>query len=378
MKLHITIKKLGLCLSALIPGMLSGDVVLQEWTFDVPNGTTLDQAVNTGDPGGWIFDAGLTANQASVVNGALRVHGASVASPTAANVISDLGFTSGEYQFSFTITDFDLFSVIEPGATLAWVQLLVKSNGANVVLIRVEEDRQGFLRIWARPPAPADGDPTIFPITTGTFFPGPITVTATVNMDDGTVVMAVDSPESGISTSVGPLPLQNYEPGDPFTGLGITSNFSVERSSSSDYIEFGEIRVTGPEVAVELWAGYEVDQDGWIDTGDFMGQLNVELDPWIWSSELERWIYMSEENVTDTGAWFYAATGGQTDPVSAAETNSWAGYVIDGSGWVDTGDFMGYLFIEIDSWVWSLEEETWFYVPEETVSNEGGWVFTLM
>ncbi len=56
----------------------------------------------------------------------------------------------------------------------------------------------------------------------------------------------------------------------------------------------------------------------------------------------------------------------------------WAGYESDQNDCIDTGDFMGPLYVELDPWIWSSEMDRWFFVPEEHVSSEGGWVFTLM
>ena len=46
--------------------------------------------------------------------------------------------------------------------------------------------------------------------------------------------------------------------------------------------------------------------DGWADTGDFMGWLYVDEDPWLICSSMGgNYIYCPEGNVSESGAWVY-------------------------------------------------------------------------
>lgn len=53
------------------------------------------------------------------------------------------------------------------------------------------------------------------------------------------------------------------------------------------------------------WAGYEVDENGWADTGAWLGMVYVEHKPWIFSIELEKWMYIHEEGVVESGGWTF-------------------------------------------------------------------------
>jgi hypothetical protein len=55
----------------------------------------------------------------------------------------------------------------------------------------------------------------------------------------------------------------------------------------------------------DLWAGFEVTPDGWVDTGNWMGWLYVGSAPWVWNLHLETWMYLPEESVREYGAWAY-------------------------------------------------------------------------
>lgn len=53
------------------------------------------------------------------------------------------------------------------------------------------------------------------------------------------------------------------------------------------------------------WAGYPIDEDGDVDTGDFLGKLHVLLNPWVYHYESESWIYLSEDSILTSGAWLF-------------------------------------------------------------------------
>lgn len=56
---------------------------------------------------------------------------------------------------------------------------------------------------------------------------------------------------------------------------------------------------------VVTWNGYEVLDDGWANTGTWMGWVNVNDDPWILSASLDGWIFMPEGQDTTAGGWLY-------------------------------------------------------------------------
>lgn len=52
------------------------------------------------------------------------------------------------------------------------------------------------------------------------------------------------------------------------------------------------------------WAGYPMDADGWVDTGDWMGLINVVGD-FVYSYDIGSWLYLPEDHVAEDGAWTY-------------------------------------------------------------------------
>jgi hypothetical protein len=62
--------------------------------------------------------------------------------------------------------------------------------------------------------------------------------------------------------------------------------------------------VADVEGGAPTWAGYPV-VDGWVNTGEHLGRLQVELAPWVYSWSLGGYIYLPEDSVSETGSWAY-------------------------------------------------------------------------
>jgi hypothetical protein len=71
--------------------------------------------------------------------------------------------------------------------------------------------------------------------------------------------------------------------------------------------EWGTLRLLPGEVTPPLtWAGYEI-VDGWVDTEEFLGYLNVQDAPWIYSLLFEKYIYIEESMMGTGGGWLYVS-----------------------------------------------------------------------
>jgi hypothetical protein len=60
-----------------------------------------------------------------------------------------------------------------------------------------------------------------------------------------------------------------------------------------------------------------------------------------------------------------------------AGTSTWAGYEVDGNGNVDTGSWMGQLYVTHAPWIYSYSLGTYTYIPDEGISNDGSWTYIL-
>lgn len=50
-----------------------------------------------------------------------------------------------------------------------------------------------------------------------------------------------------------------------------------------------------------VWAGFPIDEDGFVNTGRLLGWAEVSLSPWIWSYSLGTWAYVEEDWVAANG-----------------------------------------------------------------------------
>lgn len=89
-------------------------------------------------------------------------------------------------------------------------------------------------------------------------------------------------------------------------GFEITGSFDgTAMDTGTIYFENLEGYIEGGATEPVTWGGYEVDNLGWINTGAWMGYLNVTAAPWVWVNSLAKYIYMPEANVSTSGAWIY-------------------------------------------------------------------------
>ena len=59
------------------------------------------------------------------------------------------------------------------------------------------------------------------------------------------------------------------------------------------------------------------------------------------------------------------------------EDGFWAGFPIEESGNVNTGDFLGWINVNHGDWVWSYDESRFIYLPEGIVDGRGTWLYVL-
>jgi len=113
-----------------------------------------------------------------------------------------------------------------------------------------------------------------------------------------------------------------------------------------------------------------------VDTGDWIGWLEIGGNPWIWSSLWNNWIYLPETLSDATGAWLCIVN---PDPLGSPDTSesAYLGYPIqsiDGNQWVDTGDWLGWMEVSSTPWVWNVRASSWIYVYEDGSSNSSIWL----
>lgn len=136
------------------------------------------------------------------------------------------------------------------------------------------------------------------------------------------------------------------------TGSGGTPNTNEQWYIDNVQIDYsGENLTVPPNVILgdsgETWAGLPVTSNGWVLTdANYFGWLNVTKKPWVYSSDLEAYLYLPEE---------YYHTGG-----------SWA-YFYD---WKD-------VYLDKGSWYWMGRMITYGFIPSYTEAQTSGWAYIV-
>jgi hypothetical protein len=89
---------------------------------------------------------------------------------------------------------------------------------------------------------------------------------------------------------------------------GVTTDDSLSDFWFYDdaYIDYAGENLLSPfDDPLPTWNGLPVDGNGNVDTGDWMGIINVSNGDFVYSYTLEQYIYLPESIITDSGSWTY-------------------------------------------------------------------------
>lgn len=92
------------------------------------------------------------------------------------------------------------------------------------------------------------------------------------------------------------------------TGRGESPSAGDPFIQDDIYITYGGMDLSNPvtgEGGLPKWAGYPMDEAGNVDTGSWLGWINVAAGDYVWSYSLNQWMYLSEASVTEVGSWTY-------------------------------------------------------------------------
>lgn len=96
----------------------------------------------------------------------------------------------------------------------------------------------------------------------------------------------------------------------------------------------------------DTWADLTIVNDH-VQTGEtYLGELYVPLKPWLYSTVLENFVHLEEDNYSAAGSWTYMLTYGQV------------------------------LYGEMEGWYYSADFSTWFYITDYAEGGSG-WAFVL-
>ncbi len=146
-----------------------------------------------------------------------------------------------------------------------------------------------------------------------------------------------------------------------------------------DNITFEAVPISGAP-AVEHRFGLPV-TGGRIETGAYLGSLDVADSLWAFSYRLNNWIYLDPMHADLSrghGNWAYVLNpggDGARSPASSADHRY--GYPV-ADAIIDTGSFLGHLHTEFAPWVFNYRLSSWIYLPDpgaDLRAAPGAWVY---
>jgi hypothetical protein len=79
--------------------------------------------------------------------------------------------------------------------------------------------------------------------------------------------------------------------------------------------------------------------------------------------------------------WIYADSGDSPKTsllnasTSSAANDTWGDWPLNMNGYVDTGSFIGWVYVASSPWVFSVSLKRWVYLPENHIADEGAWAY---
>jgi beta-glucanase (GH16 family) len=131
--------------------------------------------------------------------------------------------------------------------------------------------------------------------------PEGVTTKAFIRVLDFSFQGMPESVEAEISGEEAPFELETVLGDEPFNVIQVGFMITAPQTDTAA-ITFSGLEATLNE-RME-WGNWPM-VDGNVDTGDWMGWLNVDRDPYIWSYALLNWIYLPEPPTGGNGSWVF-------------------------------------------------------------------------
>jgi uncharacterized protein YjdB len=174
------------------------------------------------------------------------------------------------------------------------------------------------------------------------------------------------------------------------TGRYVRMDVSGAGSYPGDWCNFNELELMGYEVTVPV-TGISLSRSNLVRAVGQSYDLDATISPAFATNQTIHWSSNDEAiaTVSDSGKVtgvssgttvitartddgdFFATTG-----VTVNSEGAWGPWTMDASGAVNTGSFIGWVYVRFDSnWVFLYELGKWAFLPEKVVERAGGaWV----
>ena len=96
-----------------------------------------------------------------------------------------------------------------------------------------------------------------------------------------------------------------------------------------------------------------------------------------WTNLEEGILELATDNADEVEVvdWSGAVPIQEVREVTNEEPTTWAGYPVGEDGWVDTGDFLGWVAPHSEGYIFSLLFDKFIFIPESGVGTDGGWAY---
>ncbi|NDV63187.1 hypothetical protein G0Q06_12045 [Puniceicoccales bacterium CK1056] len=294
--------------------------IVEQWDFTDNsligvNGTattffdSASSAVQNADQTGGAFDNTYTVNRSSGFSG-------NVFSDNPLNISVD---NTDTVTLQFTLAAWDVSN--SPGSDSSFNIRLRNASNQNVMQIQVRgwqdpNDSQTYLRLQGNYYNNSGG---------GQFIQGgwvggltgsaSITVGLTFNLVNETYTFWFGDPATDDGS--GWVNRLNSYTGDA-PGIGsqtITqlgwglSPFEGNGDMTGDFLELDQVIFSTTYTGGGgdgFWGGFPIGEGGYVDTGDWIGWVWVDQDPWVWSFDLDKYVYVPQASANAGKGWVYA------------------------------------------------------------------------
>jgi hypothetical protein len=126
------------------------------------------------------------------------------------------------------------------------------------------------------------------------------------------------------------------------------------------------------------WGGIEADENGWLTTGKWIGWINIQNKPWVFSYAFNGFVYAPDPGADVAGSWIYTVNNNAPGSLTFSTTGTtWGGLEANGDGWLNTGNWMGWINIQNKPWIFSYSLNGFVYAPDPGADVAGAWIYTV-
>jgi hypothetical protein len=269
------------------------------WEFNDEAGTPLNLAANTGTSGMLKFDqrdpdAGPPTGGATDGSGLFVVEGDTSQSFRSSDTTGYGGVLSAEW----VITGWELDSKdVNQSQSFRSAGIRMRDNDAGINIIHFQLNQQGSGNVRIRYSWDGEGNWAVIADGLEQVSSTVYTVGITLDKATGAFTITLNGSEAGTGTAAGAAGVNRFN---------LYSQGQYQAAPyDQDFVKYDSLKFNATEVAAPTWAGYAIDELGWVDTFPWIGYINVIEGDWVWVLNLQKYIYLPESFVSEAGSWGY-------------------------------------------------------------------------